>query len=269
MGCFNMCCVATGVPITVGTPVVMFDLCGAYPYYVQEKLGIDMFGDQMAVMSMPRFGLYNDYGNIENEEDNGWNWINVRLKQEARRMTYIPKFNDEHRDVESQEKNYERDHRMFILREAYDLMVEYDNTNHIYHGPEYETYGDKRRAEQETFRCIVEQRDERSQELLKKGADKVYVSAINRMRLDEFTYNGFAMSRQDKNIWLDLIIENFDVGLLYHKYVSTLHRNAAVTHWHVYPSKYGDQDLYFDEINAMRQIGTTYLERIKREIEES
>ena len=94
MGCFNMRCAATGVPIVHNTPVVMFDLCGAYPHHVQKGLGLDKFGDQMAVMSMPRFGLYNDYGDIESEEDRGWEWINSRLYLEAQQMTYVPKFED-------------------------------------------------------------------------------------------------------------------------------------------------------------------------------
>lgn len=268
MGCFNMRCAATGVPIVHNTPVVMFDLCGAYPHHVQQGLRLDKFGDQMAVMSMPRFGLYNDYGDIESEEDRGWEWINSRLYLEAQQMTYVPKFEDgQYQNAKRQADDYEQDHRMFILRGAYEFMVEHDNSDDTWYGDDFDTWGERREASQAEFLSILAQEDERSQELLAAGSEKVLVTAINRIRLDDVVRTAFSLGQEDQRIWLDLMTENPEVGMLYYKYIGKMRRSTHTAEWSLRPSMYSGQTVE-EEILVMRQIGTRYLEGYFKETEQ-
>lgn len=120
----------------------MFDLCGAYPQHVMSDLKYDRFGHRFSVISMPRFGFYDDYGNIMTEEDHGRCWINQQLKERAADLTFIPKFKDEeYSSAERKLVNYEQDHRMFILREAYDSMIEYEDSSQRWYGREFDTWG--------------------------------------------------------------------------------------------------------------------------------
>ena len=81
MGSFNMRCAVTSVPIRAGTPVVLFRVGhhGRRPFSPHN--------DNFVVCSLPRFGNYNDYGDIENETTaEATHVINARLSKVAEEM---------------------------------------------------------------------------------------------------------------------------------------------------------------------------------------
>lgn len=254
MGCFNMRCAVTGVPIVAGTDCVMIRIGW------RKDQRYSCIEDFYAMCSLPRFGQYNDYGSIENEDEiPNWRSINMKLQEKAIEMEYVAEDDDRHH-------NYDvrwMDEAMFILREVYDKIIAVDLDSRKYPLDIYATYGDKRKAGiaklEEDIKFYIE---------AKTDSTPLMTDLLCRQLLKREISEHYGMSQCEEYIWSDAVYDDRSVGELYHKYLYPLIISSYQHHWTIKPSVYAGQDVYPTEMLEIRDIGTKYLLKIQKEFED-
>lgn len=248
MGCFNLRCAVTNVPLCVGTPVALFRM-GTHQGRPQR-----VTGDNYMFCSMPVFGEYDDYGGIENVTDMGWDDINTAVANKARDMKFIVSVEDDDRWL---------DEAMFIYRPVYDELVKHDM--------------DAGKSWREGFKTMGEWRKHRIAEVRERIAKYSYPRETSSSQSDllfaelmrtELHKNEmrelYFMNDSETYIWNDIVYENPEIGELYVKYIAPLNRSSWVHQWEPRPSGYAGQETDHDEIIKIREIGLDYLRDQKR-----
>jgi len=247
MGCFNMRCAVTGVPITVGTDVVVFRLG------VDERRIHRTNGENYAICSLPRFGSYNDYGFIDHEAvDQRFYEINQKLDAKAKEMRLIGIDNE----------NW-IDESMFILREVYDYITDVDYDNKQSWVKDCETVAQERQEAKEDLERSLhiwseanKEEDNLMNDLLLRNIFKGKLQDIYRvMYIDQY-------------VWSDVIYDDREVGEIYYKSIYPIWTSTRKHHWEIMPSAYAGQSIDFDELITVRKISMKYLAELKKEYEE-
>lgn len=250
MGCFNMRCAVTSVPIVVGTPVVMFRVGqhGRKPFSAT--------GDNFVVCSLPRFGEYNDYGDIENETtDPRIHVINDRLGDLAEKMNYITKCDDDRWIDES----------MFILGNVYDEIVNWiDNSER--NGLAGYTIKWRQEAQEKFARRL--ERHEKLKKFDETESDRLMGDLVMKSAYQEYAREYFYTTNSESYIWGELMEKDLTIGDEYFRWVRPLWHSAHTHHWDLKPSSYGGQDIECDEILRIKQMGIDYVRTLKARFEE-
>lgn len=121
MGCYNMSCAITNMPILCGDDMVV---------------ALASEGDQMSSLVHPVFfyGEYNDYGTVENYDDNSFevSWFKSYLKatndfeEAVRSLVECESPNKEHHRLVTHPGRFTTNHRViFVLRKVWDQIIEY------------------------------------------------------------------------------------------------------------------------------------------------
>lgn len=118
MGCFNMSCAVTNMPIVCGDEMVVAFACEA---------------EQMTTLILPAFFVaeYNDYGTYENEDENSlaYKWFMEHIDSESTEETPSDAVRNlvdgPNSMVKFKASHYENIRVVFILKKAWDTIIHY------------------------------------------------------------------------------------------------------------------------------------------------